>query len=80
MGDLYESSGIYRYRGGLNWVALAAMFMGIAVRPFTPAEAVPTLVSFLAMGLSYVVLMRVFWPGHFSRPPAPLPIPPQPEP
>lgn len=65
--ELYKDNGRYRFRGGLNWVALAAMAIGLGVRLFVPAEALPTVVSFLSTGLAYILLMRIFWPAHFSE-------------
>jgi NCS1 family nucleobase:cation symporter-1 len=65
--ELYKDKGKYRFQGGLNWVALAAMAIGLSVRLFVSVEALPTIISFLSTGLAYVLLMRIFWPAHFSK-------------
>lgn len=42
--DLYRRNGLYEYRGGVNWLAMLALAIGVAVNvPGFLAEAVPSL-------------------------------------
>jgi NCS1 family nucleobase:cation symporter-1 len=65
LGDLYRTSGVYRYSGGWNWRAVAATligctfaWIGLVVKPWRPLYDYAWFVGFGAAAVSYLVLMK----------------------
>jgi NCS1 family nucleobase:cation symporter-1 len=69
LGDLYRTSGVYKYLRGWNWRAVAATLIGCAlawiglvVKPLRPLYDYAWFVGFGAAALSYLVLMKTMPP------------------
>jgi NCS1 family nucleobase:cation symporter-1 len=64
--DLYLTEGIYRYRGGWNWKAVAATVLGcflawggLVIPALKPLYSYAWFVGFFAAGLLYWILSGV---------------------
>jgi len=71
LGDLYRTSGVYRYSSGWNWRAVAATligctfaWIGLVVKPWRPFYDYGWFIGFGTAAVSYFVLMKAIAPEY----------------
>ncbi len=78
LADLYLPTGAYRYRGGVNWIAVAATLLGCALvilgkvaKPLAPLFDYAWFVGFFVAGGAYWLLMLATPADAAAAPSAP---------
>lgn len=65
--DAYRIDGAYRYTGGVNLAALAAIACGVTAGRMAPRILIEPLVSLVVTMTAFVVATRILYPARFVR-------------